>query len=54
MDGQGAQVHGVLGEGGGQGASGEGRGGDQVKGGDSGPGVTSVSIKKQELSVSTI
>ncbi len=43
---------GVLVEGGGQEAGGEVRVGGQVKGGDSGPGVTAVSVKNQELSVS--
>ena len=37
---QGAEVGGVLVEGGGQEAGGEVRGGGQVKGGDSVPGVT--------------
>ena len=49
---QGAEVGGVLGEGGGQGAGGEVRVCGQVKEGDGGPGVTAVSIKNQELSVS--
>ena len=43
---------GALGEGGGQGAGGEFGVGGQVKGGDSSPGITAVSIKNQELSVS--
>ena len=49
---QGAEVGGVLGEGGGQEAGGEVRVGGQVKGGDSVPGVTAVSVKNNELSVS--
>jgi hypothetical protein len=49
---QGAEVGGVQGEGGGQGAGGEVRVGGQVKGGDSGPGVTAVSMKNKGLSVS--
>jgi hypothetical protein len=42
----------VLEEGGGQGEGGELRVGGQVKGGDSGPGITAVSIKNQEQGVS--
>jgi hypothetical protein len=49
---QGAEVSGVLGEAGGQGEGGEVRVGGQVMGGDSGPGITAVSIKNQEQGVS--
>ena len=49
---QGAEVGGGLEEGGGQGEGGEVRVGGQVKGGDSGSGITAVSIKNQEQGVS--
>ena len=47
---QGAGGGGVLEEGGGQGEEGENRGGGQVEGGDSGSGVTAVSVKNKEQS----